>query len=43
MSKELVIVNCTLLTDPYSELLTGHYVSIRDGCIEEVERDETGP
>ncbi len=36
MSKELVIINCTLLTDPYSDLLPGHYVSIRNGSIHEV-------
>ena len=36
MSKELVIINCTLLTDPYSELLPGHFVSIRNGAIHEV-------
>ncbi len=36
MSKELVIINCTLLTSPYSDLLPGHYVSIRNGSIHEV-------
>ena len=36
MSRELVIINCTLLTDPYSDLLPGHFVSIKNGVIHAV-------
>jgi 5-methylthioadenosine/S-adenosylhomocysteine deaminase len=36
MSEELVIINCTLLTDPYADLLSERWISIRNGRIDEI-------